>query len=297
MTGDYSEHLPFVVDVFGVFAPGRVRVAYDGRPRPTTPALEALIADAWERQRAVAAREGKLLFNGALLRYVDHATRRAADGGGATFWLTVGPTCYRDFVGTNLYNHHRLAELGWERFANPVGTTATLTTADGRICYGRRSQRVSYHAGHVHTFGGALEVSDRQSDGTIDPFASVCRELAEELAVEAAELTDLRCVGLIRDKEIHQPEMLFEARVGLSYGELAARWRAAETADEHEGLVQLADRPEAVVPFLVGCGPIAPVAVGALYLQGLAAWGEAWWREAADALPGRLRATEGMSGR
>jgi len=300
------DNLPFVIDAFGSFPPDRVHVHFDPSPRPTTVLLEDVIAKEWQRQMARAKRENHMLFNGSLMRYVnhaitpniaatlDHATdhqtttaspnsprRKPAD---LAFHLTIGPTCYRDFVGTNLFNHHRLKEFGWHRFANPIGTTATLITRDSHICYGRRSAQVAYHALHVHTFGGGLEESDRAADGTIDPFASLCRELDEELSLSRDELEDLVCVGLLRDKEICQPEMLFEAGVDLTVEELRAKWATATSRDEHQEIIAFPDEPDAIVPFIQGCDAIAPVAVGALFLHGRRRWGQAWFEAAAGML-------------
>ncbi|HVP11822.1 MAG TPA: hypothetical protein VMV94_11615 [Phycisphaerae bacterium] len=273
---------PFDILAFSHLTPAQVRTAFEPTPRPSTPQLDELIAAEWERQTALARQAGRVLFNGGLLRYVRHAVLKGSTGGTEAIELTIGPTCYRDFVGTNLFNHHRLEEFGWERFSNPVGTTATLVSREGLICYGRRSESVAYHASHVHTFGGALEERDRAADGRIDPFAAVCREVEEELGLRRDELADLCCVGLIRDKEICQPEMLFEARLDMTADELRARWRSAEAADEHVDIVTLPDRPDAIVPFIRGCGPIAPVAIGALFLHGRRVWGEEWFRAAIE---------------
>ncbi len=279
--------LPFVVDVSGRFAPTQVRVRFAPALRQSTPALDGLIAEEWARQTALAEASGRMLFDGALLRYVDHAVLDESGEGGPRFQLTVGPTGYRDFVGTNLFNHHRLDEFGWERFANPIGTTATLITADGLLCFGLRSERVSYHARHVHTFGGGLEACDRAADGSFDPFASLSRELWEELGIARAELRDLCCVGLIRDREIHQPEMLFEARLELTAEGLRGRWQTAEGRDEHDALVSVPDEPGEIVPFIRGCDLVAPVAVGALLLHGRLRWGPGWYESAAEAIAGR----------
>jgi len=279
-----TSELPFEIRAWGEFQPARVRVVHDPTPRASTHVLDALIADEWQRQTAAASLAGRILFNGDMLRYISHLVEQA--DGAARLHLTVGPTCYRDFVGTNLYNSHRLGEFGWERFANPVGTTATLLTSDGLICYGRRSQRVAFHAGHVHTFGGALEARDRSADGSIDAFASLCRELAEELGIAPGELFNLRCVGLIRDGQIHQPEMLFEAELGLSSRELDKRWQSAEARDEHDELVCVPDQPETIVPFIQRCGLIAPVAIGGLLIHGRLRWGEEWFARAAEEMAG-----------
>jgi len=277
--------LPFEILAFGEFERARLRTQYEPVERPSAPALEELIAVEWERQVALAeqSRPKRLLFNGGLLRYLRHEIHAESLGGGQVFDLTVGPTCYRDFVGTNLFNHHRLDEFGWERFANPIGTTGTLVSSDGLICYGRRSAKVAYHAAFIHTFGGALEEQDRTADGRVDPFASLRRELREELGLQTDELAWLCCVGLIRDKEIYQPELLFEARLTITAGALRKRWETAEARDEHDDIATLPDDAEAIVPFIRACGPIAPVAIGALFLHGRRAWGEEWfWRNAAS---------------
>ncbi len=275
MDNEVFRELPFSVQVCGRFPPGWVETQYDPTPRPTNDELESLIAQEWDKQVVLAKGTGRLLFNGELFRYAHHDIRPHLNKG-ETFVLTIGPTCYRDFVGTNLFNHDRLAEFGWDLFANPVGTTATLISSDNRICYGRRSAKVVYHANYVHTLGGSFEKTDQAADGSIDPFSSVCRELAEEVNVSRDELGDICCVGLIRDKEIHQPEMLFEASLAMTAAELRDRWMTAEHRDEHDELVTLADEPDAIVPFIRSCGPIAPVTVGALFLHGYLRWGDAW---------------------
>jgi 8-oxo-dGTP pyrophosphatase MutT (NUDIX family) len=276
----------FDVLAFGRFAASRTEIVSDPTPRPTCDELESLIEAEWTRRRAEAERRGLMLFNGDLYRYLRHDVRSASTGDNKdartvgmddALTLTVGPGCYRDFVGTNLYNHHRMTEFGWESFANPVGTTATLTTADGWIVYGRRSDKVAYHASHVHTFGGSLEVADRGDDGHIDAFGSVRRELEEELGLAADEVSDLHAVGIVRDTEIVQPELLFEGSVALSFDELVNRWRKAESMAEHVELVRLADDADAIVPFIRTCGPIAPVAVAALLLFGRSRFGRPWF--------------------
>ena len=277
-----TERLPFIIDAWGRFPSAGVRVDFEPAARPSTPQLDALIAEEWDRQVALAKGTDRMLFNGALLRYVRHAIETGPAGD--RFCLTVGPTCYRDFVGTNLYTRHRIDEFGWHCFANPIGTTATLLTRDGRICYGRRSMRVVYHAGHVHTFGGSLEAGDRKADGMIVAFASVARELTEELGLSPEETSGLVCVGLIRDKEIHQPELLFEAKLELTADELRSRWQSAEAQDEHEEIVTLDDAPDEIVPFIRRCRLIAPVAIGALFIHGLQSWRREWFDKAAEQL-------------
>ncbi|MFH1419383.1 MAG: NUDIX domain-containing protein [Planctomycetota bacterium] len=287
MIDEAIDNLPFVTLAFGRFALSQIHVAFDDAPRPSTTELDELIATEWDRQVRMARESGAVLFDGKMLRYVDHTVQVDSASGDRILDLTVGPTGYRDFVGTNLYNSHRIKDFGWHRFSNPVGTTATLTSSDGQVCYGRRSSKVAFHAGHVHTLGGALEAKDQTSSGEADPFASVRRELAEEVALYPPDILDLWCSGLIRDKQICQPELLFEGTIRLTADELRERWRHAESKDEHAEIVTVPDTSDTLVPFITRCGPIAPVAVGALLLHGRHTWGEAWFRRAAVKLSGR----------
>lgn len=277
MTSPDCSRLPFEILAAGRFAPRQVDVRHNPVPRPTTPELDRLIHAEWEIRKREADAQGRLLFNGNLLRYLSH------DAGPDHFHLDVGPTCYRDFLGTNLYHRHRVEDFGWNRFANPVGTTATLILPGGMLIFGRRSSQVAWHAGYLHTFGGALEEIDRGDGPVIDAFAAVLRELHEEAGLTAADVEDLTCVGLIRDREIHQPELLFEARIRLSLAELFSRWRTAESAGEHVGLAAVEPHPGAIAPFLENYAPIAPVAAAAIFVHGLHKWGPGWFEETAQA--------------
>ena len=264
----------FTVDAFGRFGPGQVCVRWEANPRPTTEELEAAIASAWESAAADCAARGAMLYNGPLVRWRGHSIRNGM------LHIDAGPTNFREFVGTNLYSRARIDEIGRERFANPIGTTGTVITADGWLVYGRRSHRVAWHAGYLHTFGGALEAADLRPDGSVDAFAAVHRELAEELRVEAEEIECTSCVGLIHDHEIWQPELLFEIRLRVDCGALLGRLDVDDPHQEHVSLEPVRDEPDALVPFIRRAAPVAPIGVGAICLYGRHRWGEAWYAHA-----------------
>jgi hypothetical protein len=264
----------FDVDAFGLFRPGAVELHWTDTPRPTTRQLDDLIGRTWDRIKAECDRDGRLLYNGTLVRWIDH---RVADG---ALHIDTGPTDYRDFVGTNLYNRHRVADFGRESFANPIGTTATILSDDGWLLYGRRSDRVVYHAGYVHTFGGAIEQVDIRSDDFIDAFDAVHRELDEELGLGPEHIAETVCVGLIHDHEIWQPELLFETRVRMTRDALVDRLDHDDAHQEHVAIESVRDEPDALVPYILGAAPIAPVAVGAICLHGRHRWGDGWYEDA-----------------
>lgn len=262
--------LPFDHIIEGRFEPARIETVWTDAPRPTAPEIETTIEREWTRRKADADLRGAVMFNGELARYVSHEIR----GGALT--LTLGPTCYRDFTGTNLYHADFADKYSWDHLANPVGTTATIITADGFLALGRRSDRVAFHAGYLHTVGGALEAADRRPDGTVDVAGSVLRELDEELGLREADIRSLVCVGMIRDHEIRQPELLFEAEIALTRDELLARAATADGRDEHASIEFCPITADAILPFLCNATPAAPIAVGALVLFGQSRWDEDW---------------------
>lgn len=267
---------PFLIEVYGQFGPGRLRIIWRDEERPPHPALDALVAQTWERQLSAARSSGRMLFNGRLARYLCHHLENG------TLVIDAGPTDYANFLATNLLNCERGQEWGWGLFSNPIGTSAAPVTSDGWILLGRRNQRVAFHASYAHTFGGALEPGDRRPDGLIDAFDSIRRELREELALGDADLEPdgIVCLGLIRDPAIRQPELVFEAPVRLSREEAAGRLNLADPRQEHTALLACRDEPGAIVPFIRANTPIAPVAIGALCLHGRRQFGEAWFEQA-----------------
>lgn len=269
----------FEVGVAGLFPPGRVRVVWRDEPAPPHPGLSALIARTWESWRRACGEAGAMLFNGQLARYLRH--RIEAD----TLIIDAGPTDYVAFIGTNVLNAHRGDEFGWERFGNPIGTSATVITSDGWLLIGRRGDRVALHRGYAHTFGGGLEAGERRSDGTIDAFASIRRELNEELRLAADEIREVVCLGMIRDAEIRQPELIFDAEVHPTRAEVEDRLRPGADDEEHEAVLACRDEPDAILPFLMAVRPVTPVVVGAIAEHGRHRYGPDWYEKFVREVP------------
>lgn len=264
----------FAVMAFGRFHYDDLTTFWTDASRSTTPDIERDIARAWERHSAAAEAAGRVLYNGALARL---AAVRHAEG---RLHFELGATCYRDFLGTNLENAERLRPLGDAFLANPVGISTTPITADGAIVYGRRNDAVAFHAGFLHTFGGAVEPADRGPGGAYDLFHAAMRELCEELAIAPDEVEELVCTGIVRDETLLQPEVLFDATLKLTRRQVLARFDPAAAGQEHARLECCFDAPDEIVPFLHAGDPVAPICEGALLLHGRHAWGEDWYQQA-----------------
>lgn len=261
----------FLVDVVGIFRPGQIRIVWRDEPRPPHPELDELVARTWAEQIRQRG-EGASLFNGPLARVLRYRTFEGM------LEVEVGPSDYANFLATNYLHPHLGPQIGWELFSNPLGTSATIRTADGWLVQGRRNERVACHPGYVHSFGGGIEPGERRADGTFDAFASIGRELREELGIDGAEIVEQVCLGMIRDARIRQPEMIFDVAVRLTRDELAGRIAAGD--EEHTRIESCRDEPGAIVAFIAGIDRIAPVAVGALLMHGRRQWGEAWLADA-----------------
>jgi hypothetical protein len=251
----------------GDWAPGRVRLDWTARPlRRIQPEVERIIDDAWAH---VTARPGVHLFDGPMCRL------EAFDASPSGLRLSLSPTSYKPFVGTNLQNPALADSHGRQVMANPVGVSALLETADGYFMLGRRNASVAYYPERVHPFAGALEPRDGA-----DPFAAVYRELAEELSLARADVTDVRCTGLVEDRALRQPELIFLARTALPRAEVERR----VDRGEHHASCALQRSPAQVLAWTADPA-LTPVAVASLLLAGRLRFDQQWFEAAVAAPP------------
>ncbi|MGQ9650647.1 MAG: NUDIX hydrolase [Phycisphaerae bacterium] len=270
--------LPFFVDVYGLFGPDQVRIVYRDEPAPAIPALEAMVADAWAKQTELARQRGFHLYNGQIVRLLRYRVHNGF------FMMEGGPSDFAHFIGTNYLNYHRANEFGWTAFSNPIGVSGILVTDDGWILYGRRNHRVACHPGYVQAFGGSLEIGERRADDTFDAFACILRELDEEAGVQEVDVAETACLGMARDRQIRQPELVFDVKIRQRREEMLDRLRHDDAEQEHAEIVACQDTPEAIVPFIRRMVPMSPVAIGALFLHGRRHFGDRWYEQAAQDL-------------
>jgi hypothetical protein len=238
----------------GDWGPGRVVARQVASTRAAIAHVEAAIAAAWA---AAATRQGARLFDGPMLRLERCEASREA------LRLWVSPTSYKPFLGTNLQN----PDVPESARANPIGLSAALVTRDGWLMLGRRNARVAYHPNRIHPFAGSLEPAE-----VSDVFAGVLRELEEELRFTPADVADLRCIGLIEDARIRQPELIFAARSTRTRAEVESMLDAAE----HHACVAVATTRDDFTA-MMGNALLTPVAVGTLLLWGKISFGNDWF--------------------
>ena len=301
--------LPFLLDFSGVFREDQVCIIWHPEELPTHPRVEQLKADWPRHVREVEQRGGILFNGqmvrclGYRVERDGHDGHEGRDGHDSheghddqRLMMDAGPTDYATYYCTN-YLHHSLGDsIGWEHFANPIGISANVITSDGWILYGRRNQRVATHPGAIHTFGGTVDRSDvktadnrsdvktagnrgdndtigERSDinaaGQVDVFGSMARELREELRLTEGELVEQVCLGMIRDPQLRQPELIFDSRIAATRAELESRIPADD--EEHARVEATRDDPAAIAEFLQ-TPDLVPVAIGSLMLHTWSRW-------------------------
>ncbi len=196
--------------VEGRFRTGDVAIDYDARPFSLPAPAAARRQTAIAVAQAAAAEKGQEFFDGLLLRM------RALDAGPP---LRVGlqPTRWFDFIATNRDPTDRGP---WEpaQFddgrANPVTVTALIIASDGMMVLTQRSAALNQYPGYwTATVAGFAEPGDVLDDAP-HPFASLVREIEEELGLAVRlEECELLCIG--RPDDIKHAQWLFRVRVPL----------------------------------------------------------------------------------
>lgn len=244
----------------GDWAPAQVRATWVAAGRRIIPEVEQAIETTW---RAALRRPGVKLFDGPMCRL---ESWQACE---EQLTLTLSETSYRPFFGTNL-SHPEIADrYGREVTANPLGVSPALLTKDGFLLLGRRNAAVAYYPNRIHPFAGALEPRDGS-----DVFAAVRRELQEELGLDASAIEDVRCTGLVEDRALRQPELIFRVVTSRSRREIEAQ----VLPDEHRDSIAIVAEKDAIAKAVLDPA-LTPVAVASLILWGRVKFGDEWFAQ------------------
>jgi hypothetical protein len=238
----------------GDWKPGQLLAANVPSTRAILPDVESAIERAWA---SASARLGTKLFDGPMCRL------ERCDASPDALRLWVSPTSYKPFLGTNLTG----VDVPASTLANPLGLSAALVTSDGWLMLGRRNASVAYYPNRIHPFAGSLEPGE-----LANVFNGVVRELDEELGLSDRDVADMRCIGLIEDAKLRQPEIIFSVRATRARAEIESNLDAAE----HHAAVAIQAKPVAVEAMMRDA-LMTPVAVGTLALWGRIAFGDAWF--------------------
>jgi hypothetical protein len=204
------------------------------------------------------------LFDGPMCRLERFEAR------GDTLHLALSRTSYKYHYGTNILEPQLAERFGEQALARPLGVSCALVTSDGVLLMGRRNENVAYYPSRVHPFAGAVEPAER-----VDIFDEVRRELHEELHLDAGELADMRCVGVVEDWLLRHPELIVLVRCRPTRGQLD---RQVDAKEHHDSFA--VEPTRTAIDEAVGNRLLTPVAVATVMLWGKRVLGDSWFQGA-----------------
>lgn len=228
-----------------------------------------VIDEKWTNVKQIAETSGQKLFSGDLVRLkgFSESTNSLA--------LKLGPTTYKDYVGTHLQLDQISRIVGDEHLsgylANPLATCAVIVSGDNKILIGKRSMKTVDYPGYFHVPGGHIELRHVQRKN-IDLSLAIRDELYEEFAIRNSDIKNLICTGLAEDSISKKPELTFMAQMKVNHESILP------VTEEHTEAIWLEATPESVTDFLIRNNfEIVPVGKACLMLFGAAIFGYEWF--------------------
>ncbi len=164
--------------------------------------------------------------------------------------LDLVPTDYRALVYANAHPNELKEKVGPQFHGQALGISAVVKTRDGQLVVMKRSTFVGEYPNRLDVFGGHVEPGKHGRKGKPDPCAGIRAELVEELHVAEGDIGPLRILGLLQNREIQKPELVFFAPILLDAGELLVQTQKAKDRFEWSELLLVPDKKVAIRSFL-----------------------------------------------
>ena len=271
--------MEFEILARGLYRPERVVITYDPALRmPVDDVVQGWMDDLWLRKLAMACEKGVPLFDAPLFRLVSAMGQmneqvQAGRAQGSSLHLVMGDTSYKEYVTTRepeFFRGRRREEL-----SNALGVCSVVETNDGYILLDRR-QGVDVYAGRYHVIGGFFERGLEMGEQP-DPFAAMRREIREETGIQAGDIHEQFCLGVVYDLATPHGELCFLTELNIGLAEV--RRRVPED-DEVKELLALAETSEGLRDFVLSHhGNISATGEPNLLMYGAVRFGEGWFEE------------------
>jgi len=304
--------IEFEILARGLYRPDQLAITYDPSLRmPTTPAIQQWMDTLWQQKLAIAQEKNIPLYDSKLFRLVHVETRHAARQGNITpvgageerrgegtlgspwggkgnepprLHLIFGNTSYKEYVTTREPEFARGRDR--QQLSNALAVCSVVETTDGHILLDKR-QGVDVYAGRYHVIGGFFErdldtsitnetsETSEASETNPDPFAAIRREIREETGIQATDIAEQYCLGVVYDLATPHAELCFLTRLNIPLHEV--RQRVPEE-DEIKQLLSLHATGESLRDFiLTNHGNISATGEPNLLIYGAVRFGEKWF--------------------
>ena len=277
--------IEFEILARGLYRPDQLAITYDPSLRmPTTPAIQQWMDTLWQQKLAIAQEKNIPLYDSKLFRLVHVETRHAGQQGNEPprLHLIFGDTGYKEYVTTREPEFARGRDR--QQLSNALAVCSVVETTDGHILLDKR-QGVDVYAGRYHVIGGFFErdldtsitsETSETSETNPDPFAAIRREIREETGIQAADIAEQYCLGVVYDLATPHAELCFLTRLNIPLHEV--RQRVPEE-DEIKQLLSLHVTEENLRDFiLANHGNISATGEPNLLMYGAARFGEKWFQ-------------------
>ena len=261
--------IEFEILTRGLYRPDQLIITYNpSLHMPITPAIQSWIDTLWQQNLVAAREKGIPLFNTNLFRLISVASQ--PDG---TLHLELGNTSYKEYTTTRVpgfFQNHTRQEL-----SNALAVCSVIETSDGYILLDKR-QGVDVHVGRYHVIGGFFE-RDLDMAGQPDPFQAMRREIREETGIQAVDIREQYCLGVVYDLTTPHGELCFLTCLNIPLAEVQTR---TPEDNEVKQLSSLAVMEASLRDFVLKYhGNISPTGEANLLMYGAVKFGEKWFEE------------------
>src|SRR5579884_1526693 len=266
--------LDFEILARGLFRADQLDIHYDPTlTMPYTPAIREWMEALWQEKLLQARQRNVPLYDAPLFRYVEVTVTEQQ-----VLKLVLGDTGYKEYVTTRepeFASQHTREELG-----NALSVCSVVETSDGHILLDKR-QGVDVYNGRYHVIGGFFE-RERDMATRPDPFQAIRREIREETGIQAADIQEQCCLGVVYDVATPHGEICFLTHLNIPLAEVQKR-----TPEENEikQLLFLRVTPESLRDFVLkNHGNISATGEPNLLMYGGMRFGEEWLEKMMDQL-------------
>jgi len=218
---------PFEVLTSGYFPIHRLKITPVERTLVYDKKVETLIDSHWEEEMIKAQQKNKLLFNGPIYRLEGHTIKNDI------LEVFVSNTNFKELMGTHFFYPELAEKYCTSALSNAIALSTFLQSSDEHFIFVKRSENIYFGEGLWHLIAGQFSI-EPGIEGDDSAFRVLEKELHEEAGISVDHIEQCVCLGLIKSRYYHKPELVFYTQVIPTSEEVAGMIETAHDDFEHE---------------------------------------------------------------